>query len=143
MKKINFKFYIVLLFSVLIVSCSDDKKSSTEPDLDIDPAMVGTWDLTKITSATFGEFTPAQLGLSFTSTFNSDGTFESTTIDVDGTVVDTGTWGSSGGVLTINIEGEDPENSAYTIEGNIATLDSTVPFQGVDIPATLEFTKRM
>ena len=111
----------------------------------VDPAIVGTWDLTKITTSATGTLlvlTPADAGLSFTVTFNADGTFESTTIDSDGTVVDTGVWGVSNGILTIDLEGEDAEDSPYTINGNVVTLDSTVPLQGLLIPATLEFTKR-
>lgn len=145
MKKINYRYLLILLFSVLIISCGDDDKSSTEPELELDPAIVGTWDLTKITTTATGTpiiLTPAQAGLSFTSTFNSDGTFESTIIDVDGTTVDTGTWGVSGGVLTITLVGEEPENTPYSINGDVVTLDSTIPYQGLDIPATLEFTKR-
>ena len=147
MKNINLSFFLFLAISFIFVSCSDDEKSSTEPEknLVVDPAIVGTWDLTKITTSATGTLlvlTPADAGLSFTVTFNADGTFESTTIDSDGTVVDTGVWGVSNGILTIDLEGEDAEDSPYTINGNVVTLDSTVPLQGLMIPATLEFTKR-
>jgi len=147
MKKINYKFFLLFLFSILIISCGDDDKNPTDPgsgggDLIVDPALVGTWDLTKITSTTFGVFTPAQLGLSFTTTFNGDGSFESTLVDVDGTAIDTGVWGVSEGVITIILEGEEPETQPYVINGNIVNLDSSVPYQGIDIPANLEFTKR-
>ena len=148
MKNINYSFIILLLLGVIIISCGDDKKSSTEPEanLEIDPAIVGTWDLTKITTSATGTLlvlTPEQAGLSFTATFNNDGTFESTTIDSDGTVVDTGVWGVSNNVLTITLTGEEPENSPYTINGNIVTLDSTIDLQGIELEATLEFTKRL
>jgi len=147
MKKINLSFFLLLIISIIFVSCSDDKKSTTEPekDLVVDPAIVGTWDLTKITTSSTGTLlvlTPEQAGLSFTVTFNSDGSFESTTIDSDGTVVDTGVWGAANGILTIDLDDESPDESPYTIEGNIVTLDSTIPVQGLEIPATLEFTKR-
>ena len=147
MKNINYSFFILLILSVFLISCSDDKKSSTEPESNfvVDPAIVGVWDLTKITTTATGTLlvlTPEQAGLSFTVTFNSDGSFESTTIDSDGTVVDTGVWGASNGILTIDLDDEDPENSPYTINGNVVTLISIVPLQGLEIPATLEFTKR-
>lgn len=147
MKNIYINLFIVLLLSTVFISCSDDKKTTTEPtsNLEIDPAIVGTWDLTKITTSVTGtllDLTPTQAGLSFTVTFNNDGSFESTTIDSDGTAIDTGVWGASEDVLTITIDGEDPDNSPYVIDGDIVTLDSTVPLNGLEIPATLEFTKR-
>ena len=147
MKNINYKYFFFILISVILLSCGDDDKSSTEPglNLEIDQALVGTWDLTKITTSATGtliEFLPEQLGIASTSTFNSDGTFESTNTEPDGTVVDTGTWGINDGVLYIMIEGEETETSSYILNGNVVTIESTVPFSGAEIPATLEFTKR-
>lgn len=149
MKKINCRFFLLILLITLVISCGDDDKSSTEPEinLEIDQALVGTWDLTKITANFTGQpivMTPEQAGISTSVTFKNDGSFESTSTDSDGTSNDTGTWGVSNGVLTININGEEPDSSPYTINGNVVSIVSTVPVAGVgEIPATLEFTKRM
>lgn len=143
MKKSNFIYISLILFVVLISSCSEDK--TTEPKLILDPALVGTWDLTKII-AKFGtsdiELTPAQAGYNVTAIFKDDLTFESTTVTSDSTTIDTGTWGTKEGTLTLTIDGEEPEASPYIIDGNVATIESTVPYQGVEINATLEFTKQ-
>lgn len=144
MKKQNFTYILILLFAAIIISCSDDK-SSTEPELIIDQALVGTWDLTKII-AKLGtsnlELTPEQAGYSVTAVFKDDLTFQSTTTESDSVTVDAGTWGTKDGTLTITIDGEEPEFSPYVVEGNVATLESTVPYQGFEIDATLEFTKQ-
>ena len=141
MKSINIKFVLILLFFGLLISCSDDEKSSTEPNGDIDQALVGTWELTNIL-APFPT-TPAAVGLSLTAKFNSDGTMQLTTTDVDGTVVDDGTWSTSDGKVTLTLEGEEPGTSSYTISGNVATLTGfPVEFQGNILLATLEFTKK-
>lgn len=145
MNNIITKYILLTFFIVLLISCSSDKKSSTEPNLSNDQSLVGTWELTKITASIGGQtlvLTPEQAGLSTTAVFKSDGTFESTSTDSDGTSVDTGTWSTANGVLTLNINGEDPETSTYTINGNVATIVSSIPYSGVDIPATLEFTKK-
>lgn len=143
MKKINFIYISLILFAVLISSCSEDK--TTEPKLILDPALVGTWDLTKII-AKFGttdiELTPEQAGYNVTANFKDDLTFKSTTVTSDSTTIDTGTWGTNDGTLTITIDGEEPESSPYTIDGNVVTIESTVPYQGVEIDANLEFTKQ-
>jgi hypothetical protein len=142
--------YRLIFFSLLIgiaVSCGDDK-SSTEPEreLSIDQDLVGTWDLTLITTNATGQtivLTPEQAGVASTATFYADGTFESTSTDSEGTTVDTGTWGVANGVLYLTIDGEE-ESSSYTVNGNVVTIESTIPIEGFgDIPATLEFTKRM
>lgn len=142
MKKINFNFFLLLIITVIAVSCGDDKNSSTEPENGIiDQAVVGSWELTNIL-APFAT-TPAAVGIALTVIFNADGTMQLTTIDVDGTVVDTGTWSTSDGKITITLEGEEPGSSNYSIGGNIATFSEfQVEFQGTTILATLEFTKR-
>ena len=140
MKKINTKLVLILLFFGMLISCSDDKKSSTEPETEIDQALVGTWELTNIL-APFPT-TPAAVGLALTAVFNADGTMQLTTTDVDGTVVDPGTWGTAEGKITITLEGEEPGSSSYSVDGNVATLTGfPVSFQGNVVLATLEFTK--
>ncbi|MCB9248700.1 MAG: lipocalin family protein [Ignavibacteriales bacterium] len=140
-------FLSILILSLMQISCSDD--SSTGPkeegDLVIDQDLVGTWELTKII-AKFGttplELTPEQAGISNTVTFEEDLSFESTSTEGDTTTVDLGTWGTNNGILTITINGEEPETSPYSIVGNVATIQSTVPYQGLEINADLEFTKQ-
>lgn len=148
MRRNNYKIITVLLFLFFILTnCSDDK-SSTEPELNlsVDQALVGTWDLTKITTNVGGTpltLTPEQAGIASTATFNADGTFESVNTDSEGTTTDIGTWGVSDGKLYLMIEGEETDSSVYSINGNVATIESTVPVEGFgEVPATLEFTKR-
>lgn len=141
MKNINIKIVLILLFFGMLISCSDDKKSSTEPDNEIDQALVGSWELTNILAPI--STTPAAVGLALTASFNADGTMQMTTTDVDGTVVDSGTWGTSDGKITITLEGEEPGSSSYSINGNVATLTGfPIDFQGTTVLATLEFTKK-
>ncbi|MCW8849924.1 MAG: copper resistance protein NlpE [Melioribacteraceae bacterium] len=141
MKTINIKFVLILLLFGMLISCSDDDKSSTEPGDEIDQALVGTWELTNILAPL--ATTPAAVGLALTAVFNADGTMELTTTDSDGTVVDPGTWSTSDGKVTITLEGGEPGTSSYSINGNVATLSGfPVDFQGNIVLATLEFTKK-
>jgi hypothetical protein len=143
MRNISIKSVLVLLLIGILISCSDDKKSSTEPEGngDNDQSLVGTWKLTKILAPI--ATTPQAVGLDLTANFAADGTLQFTTVDADGTTIDGGTWSSSDGVLTITIEGEDPAASPYTVVGNIATISAfPVDFQGSVLLASLEFTKQ-
>ena len=145
--KIGLLFLLILILSLTQISCGDD--SSTGPkeegNLVIDQELVGTWVLTKII-AKFGttplELTPEQAGISNTVTFEEDLSFESTSTEGDTTTVDLGTWGTNNGILTITINGEEPETSPYSIVGNVATIQSTIPYQGLEVNANLEFTKQ-
>lgn len=139
MKKLTFRFISILVLAGVLISCSDDK-SSTEPEKEIDQALVGSWELTNIL-APFAT-TPAAVGIALSAVFNSDGTMQLTTTDVDGTVVDDGTWSTSDGKITITLEGDEPGTSSYSVNGNTATLTGfPVDFQGNVVLATLEFTK--
>lgn len=142
MKNINYNFFILLVLSVFLMSCGDDKKSSTEPENQgHDEALVGTWELTKILSPL--ATTPDEVGLALTAVFSSNGNLTFTTVDVDGTAIDNGTWSTSDGVLTLNIEGEDAASSPYSVSGNIANINAyPVDFQGTVVLASLEFTKQ-
>ncbi len=140
--KNNIKILLFIILSIFIVSsCSKDKSSPTSPDLVIDRELVGTWELTSILSPY--QATPEQLGLSLTTVFKDDGTFEFTTTQSDSTTIDTGTWGTADGNITITFEGEDSATSPYTIEGTKATIENfPVNYLGTSILATLEFTKQ-
>ena len=139
MKNFNYIILLLALF-ILVVSCGDDEKSTNEPDIEIDQALVGSWELTKILQPI--ATTPSAVGIALTAVFSSDGTLEFTTTDADGLTVDTGTWRASDGKLTITLEGVDPETSDYSIVENITTINGfPVEFQGTVILATLEFTK--
>lgn len=142
MKYINYKFFAILIFSVLLLSCSDDDKSSTEPEnQENDAALVGSWELTKILAPI--ATTPAEVGLALSADFNSDGTMQLTTSDASGTIVDDGSWSTADGIITITLEGEDPGSSTYSVSDNTATISGfPVTFQGTTLLATLEFTKK-
>lgn len=137
-----YKITLLLLFILALISCSDDDKSSTEPEGtgEIDNALVGTWVLTKILAPI--ATTPDAVGISLTAVFNADGTMQLTTIDAEGTSINLGTWGTSNGNITITLEGIDPGTSPYTVDGNTATINGfPVEFQGSPVSASLEFTK--
>ncbi len=142
MKYINYKFLALLIFSVLLFACSDDDKSSTEPDnQEVDAALVGSWELTNILAPL--ATTPAAVGLALSADFNADGTMQLTTTDASGTIVDDGSWSTADGIITITLEGEDPGSSAYSVSDNTATISGfPVTFQGTTLLATLEFTKK-
>lgn len=149
MKNFTYKTGVLFLFTLLLtitqISCSDDD-NPTEPTDNTgegvqDPALVGTWKLTKILAPI--ATTPEGIGIALVADFNADGTLQFTTTDSEGTSIDGGTWSTLNGVLTITIEGEDPVTSPYTVNGSIATINSfAVEFQGSTIFATLEFTKQ-
>jgi len=144
MKKINYKFILLFLLTALILSCKEE--SSTEPRLEVDPKLVGTWELTKIITNIGGqdvELTPEFAGLASTVTFNSDLTFESTNTDSDGTTQDNGTWGTSNGNLTIHIDGDEPETTPYEfIDDTNVSIVNIVNIEGAgEVFATLIFTK--
>ncbi len=143
MQKIFINFSLILLFSAIIFSC---KESSTEPKLELDAKLIGTWELTKIKTSIAGqdvELTPQAAGISSTVTFKSDGTFESVNTDSDGTTNDKGTWGTSNGNLTITITGEEPETAPYTfIDDNNVSIDRNIEISGNQVFATLTFTKQ-
>ena len=140
---ISLLFLISVVLSLTIISCSDD--SSTEPKDEnnavLDQALIGTWELTKITKPIVT--TPDLIGLALTAVFTGDGNLQFTTTDTDTVTTDSGTWSTSGGVLTITIDGETPGVSPYTVVGNKATInDFPVEFQGTILLASLEFTKK-
>jgi hypothetical protein len=141
MKTTLIKILFFSLFLGLLISCSDDDNSSTEPEAgSYDPALVGTWQLTRILSPIVT--TPEIIGLSLTAVFEDDGTITFTTIDSEGPAVDTGTWSTSGGNLTIKLEGEDAATSPYSIDGNTASISAyPIEYEGTPILASLEFTK--
>lgn len=141
MKNIIYKIFLLSLLLGLAIGCSDDDKSSTEPETgERDPALVGTWQLTKILSPL--ATAPGAIGLSLTAVFEDNGTVTFTTIDIDGTAIDTGTWSTSDGNLTINLEGEDSATSPYTIDGSTANItEYPIEYGGTSILASLEFTK--
>ena len=143
MYKLNYKILFFAILSFALISCSDDDNSSTGPEGtgELDNALFGTWVLTNILSPI--PTTPEAAGIALTAVFNEDGSMELTTTDSEGTVVDSGTWSTSNGSITITLDGGQPGTSTYTVEGNTATLTNfPVEFQGTTVLATLEFTKQ-
>lgn len=142
MTKQFYKICLLILYTLALISCSDDDNSSTAPEGtgEIDNALVGTWVLTKILAPI--ATTPDVAGISLTAVFNADGTMQLTTIDAEGTSVNAGTWGTSAGTITITLEGSEPGTSTYSVDGNTATIEGfPVEFQGSMVSASLEFTK--
>jgi hypothetical protein len=149
MKNFTYKtgllFLLTLLLTITQISCSDDDNSTgpndTPEDGGQDPALVGTWKLTKILAPI--QTTPEGVGIALVAEFNSDGKLQFTTTDAEGTSLDSGTWSTLNGVVTFTLEGEDPVSSPYTVNGNTAIIQSySFEFDGTPITATLEFTKQ-
>ena len=143
--KTGLLFLLTLFLAITQISCSDDDNStgSNEPvgESGQDPALVGTWKLTKILAPL--ATTPEAVGLELLASFSANATLQFTTTDADGTAIDEGSWSTADGNLTITIEGEDPATSPYTVVGNIATISAfPVDFQGTVVLASLEFTKQ-
>lgn len=145
MKKIKLlkKFGIILILITLIsFGCNNTEDTPTEPEVTLDNALVGTWQLTKITVPLLDTMLTAQeAGVEITMVFRADGSFEATTIDSAGTEVDKGTWSTSNSTLTLKFDDGTEQKGEYTIQGNVASLNWTIDFEGYTVPAILEFVK--
>ena len=131
---------------VAIISFNGCKSNGDNPVAveEHDANVVGTWTLTKITLPLLGDstLTPEQAGIQETITFNSDGSFTSTTVD-SVTTVDNGTWSTKDNHLTLKFsDGSPSQDGNYTINGNKAVLNWTIEVSGLTLPAILEFEKQ-
>ena len=116
MKKINYKYLLFVFSCTLLVSCRKDNMSILEPELSLDLALYGTWDITKLTTTTglTAIFSHVDESL-FTIKFNRNGVFESTTVEFNDSKVETGVWEAVDGILTVLVNGEEYIYSPYTI----------------------------
>lgn len=142
MKKTKQLFYLVtiLIPFFLLISCSDDDNPSEGPTLD--EQLVGNWTLIKITIPLANmELTPEEAGIMMTGVASADGKMELTTIDSSGTLVESGTWSTSSGKLTLVFEDE-TVTMDYSVSGNIITVNTPLEIEeGMELPAILDFRK--
>ena len=134
---------ILLFFLVFLFSCSDN---STEPE-EISP-LVGTWDLSKMTSIlegvaeTYDATQLEEMNLIWTLKFQEDHTAEQIT-NISGPLLTVpGTWSTSENQLTLVYEGPTGSTGTmiydYTLDENILELNWQLP-AGAEFIA--EFTK--
>jgi len=148
---VNVAILCIFLFSLFSAGCDKDK-SPTEPKRDL--ALVGTWEMTKITWEFPGETTSytenqlLEMGFFTTFEINNDGTFKQTTNMVDMSQagppeIYTGTWTTSANQfeMTFTINGN--TNTAvfeYNIVGDIVTFINASP--SGDMRIIMEYTKQ-
>ncbi|MFC2135938.1 lipocalin family protein [Bacteroidota bacterium] len=153
--KISKTFYLLVIslaFSVLFsFGCSSDDSNPTGGS----DALVGTWNITSITSTVEGvtltigaDDIPLWLTLApelgmvpGTIVLNADGTYNVTYLDTE---VETGTWTATGSILSVTSQGETvPIELPYTISGNQATISMSVDDgEGGILTAELVYTKQ-
>ncbi len=132
---------VLLLIFLALYGCKKEE-TPTEPALKIDKALIGTWELTEITVPLLDTMLTAQeAGVQITMKFRADGSFEATTVDSTGTEVDKGTWSTSENTLTLKFDDGTQEQGEYTINGNTASLNWSIDFEGYTVQAILEFIK--
>ncbi len=142
MKKTKQLFYLVtiLIPFFLLISCSDDDNPTEGPTQD--ERLVGNWTLIKITIPLANmELTPEEAGMMMTGVASADGKMELTTIDSSGTLVESGTWSTKSGKLTLVFDDE-TVTMDYSVSGNIITVNTPLEIEeGVELPAILDFRK--
>jgi hypothetical protein len=93
--------------------------------------LVGTWNLTSVTVDGVPENPDDLIEIPVRFTFSDDGTgsadFE-TLGQPDGT--DALTWSTNGGTLTLQFQGEVPEDITFTLNGDTLTLSGVDPDSG-------------
>ncbi|GBD92041.1 hypothetical protein BMS3Abin04_02774 [bacterium BMS3Abin04] len=145
MKKIGlFLSFFVVLSLIGFNSCKSNEDNPVAVE-EHDPNIVGSWTLIKITLPLLNDstLTPEQAGVSISITFNSDGTFKSTTVD-SVTTVDEGKWSTKDNHLTLNFsDGSPSQDGDYSVNGNKAVLNWTIEVSGLTLPAILEFEKQV
>ncbi len=114
-------------------------------DVEGDPDLVGTWDLTEITlTGETGSFTVTKEEFDLmVVTFNSDKTHSSIDYLEGVPVNESGTWSTSGNEITF-VEDE-TWTALYTVSGNQMTLtwyDEDEEFPGEEVNFHLIFTKQ-
>jgi len=137
-------FLILTLALIVIAGCKKDENNPTEPTVEKDSRLVGTWDLTKITIPLFNDstLTPEEAGVQITITFNSDGSFTSVTIDSTGQETDNGNWSTKDNKhLTLKFNDGTSQDGDYSINGSTASLNWVIDMEGLQIPAILDFIK--
>ncbi len=70
---------------------------------------------------------------------SADGKMELTTIDSSGTLVESGTWSTNNGKLTLVFE-EEAVTMDYSVSGDIISVTTPLEIEeGMELPAILDF----
>ena len=134
---------VIITLAFLFTNCNDDDNNPASPPVQ-DENLIGKWDLLEA-------FVPIQnltysaedIGISLVASFEANSNYEMTTTDTTGTVeVETGTWSTLDGILTLKDSEGTEEGIPYSINGNVGILKWTYEYQGMDIPADFKFIKR-
>jgi len=137
---------LAALFLVVFLTATGCKKDDNPTESTDNPsAFVGTWKMTKVIVTYSGsniELTPEQAETQMTIVAGADGSYKETTITTSGTTVLTGTWKIVGAKIEIKYSDGTSKSLGFTVNGNKATIATTVFALGADLPATLEFTKQ-
>ena len=121
---INFRYIIVMVFSVLLsVSCSSDDDNGSDAN---DASLVGSWMATE--SDEDGEFkVTVTFNANQTGTLFTEVTFEGETE----TETESFNWNTNGNKLTIDSSSEPPDVLTYSISGNRLTITDSDNFSTV------------
>ncbi len=142
--KIFRQLSVLLLIFILIGLISSCKKDDN-PVASNGDELVGVWVLTKIIVPAFSnaELTPDQAGTHATFDMKSNRTFSVTTTDSTGTTVQTGTWSTANGKVTLKGSDGTTEEMPYSVSGNKLTVETTYTIEPYgNIAVKLELTKQ-
>jgi len=128
----NKRPYLFLIVIITTVSFLSSCKKDDNPVASNGDELVGTWVLTKIIVPSYNnaELTPDDVGIHATFVLNKDRTFKVTMVDSSGTSVETGTWSTANGKVTLKGDTETIE-MPYTLSdnGNKLTVETTYTFE--------------
>lgn len=132
----------IVLLSIIFTSCKKDDNNPTDT-ITRDSRLVGNWSLTKVTVViTSQELTPEQAGFMITVSAGNDGKFQMNTTDSTGTLQQSGTWSTSGNVITVNYDDGTSDTMEYTVSDNAMTVNTQIEMQpGSQILVMLDFIK--
>jgi len=134
---------VIITLAFLFTNCNDDDNNPASPP-GHDENLIGKWDLLEAFIPTMNiTYSAEEIGISLVASFEANSNYEMTTTDTTGAVeVETGTWSTLDGILTLKDSEGTEEAIPYTINGNVGILKSTYEYQGFDIPADFKFIKR-
>jgi len=121
----HLKKIFVMMFAVMLIliCCDNDNGTGSIDDL------IGSWELEELKVDYSG--IPADLieflGLDITLTVRENKSYTLSTTKDSTTQVENGEWIADNETITINPENGDPKTMKYSIDGNHATLKTTLP----------------
>ncbi len=135
---------VIITLAFLFTNCNDDDSNPASSPVQ-DENLIGKWDLIEAFVPSMNiTVSAAQIGITLVASFEANSNYEMTTTDTTGAVeVETGTWSTLNGILTLKDSEGTEEGIPYSINGNVGILKSTYEIQpGVDIPADFKFIKQ-